>query len=416
MFEGATGALGVRDFRVFFFGALVSNSGTWLQVIGTGWVVKELTDNDALVGTAALVGTLPMGLTSLLGGLVADRYARRSILIVTQAALLVLALAMGLLWTSDVRTLWPYFAVSFVSGAVGGFHFPAWQAFVSELVPRELLMNAVTLNSAQFNAARLFGPALGGLALWLGGPALTFYGNAVSYLAAMVAVWLIVGRPAPQITGTRRPIADLAAAWRYMPTNPALPRTLLIASITSVLGLPMIHLTVIFARDVFGVEDLGYGVLVAALGVGAIVVAPFLASIGPRRKPSHIVYGALGAYGVGILGLAVSPNVVGGCLALAVIGGSHFVAASTTNSVMQLQVDEHMRAKMIAIYLTVLTIGQPLGSQLLGWLSEVLGPRVAVGGAGAVMLTAAAVVVTNRLLLPFDTRAPVLAADTSRSA
>lgn len=400
--NGATGALGVRDFRVFFFGALVSNSGTWLQVVGTGWVVKELTDNDALVGTSALVASLPMALTSLFGGMLADRYARRTILLVTQVVLMALAAAMGALWLAEVRTLWPYFAVSFLGGAAGGFHFPAWQAFVAELVPRDLLMNAVTLNSAQFNASRLFGPALGGVALWLGGPALTFFANAASYLAALLAVGLVKGRPAAASALDRRPFADLGAAVRYLPSNPALPRTLLVATMTSLLGLPMIHLAVILARDVYGEQDLGYGALVASLGVGAVVVAPFLAAIGPRRRPSELVYLSLATYAAGIIGLAVASEVIGGCVALAVVGASHFVAASTTNTVIQLQVEESMRAKTFAVYLSVLTLGQPIGSQVLGWLSEVAGPRRAIGGAGVVMALATVAVVTSRFLAPFD--------------
>lgn len=382
-------ALEHRDFRVFFIGAIVSNSGTWLQIVALGFVMKVITDSATWVGAAAFAQTFPIVLVGTWGGVLADRIARRQILLVTLAAQLGCAVAYAAMWAGGVRTPVPYVAVGLVNGIVNGFHFPAWQAFVSELVPRELLLNAVTLNSAQFNASRAFGPALGGIVLAVGGPAWSFAINAVTFTASLFAVAMISVRPAARapVAGARpSALADIRAALGYVRRSPGIRRVLVVAGLTSALGQPLIYLVVVFADDVFRVGEVRYGVLTAAMGIGAVLATPFVAGWGSGMRRSTLVGVGATAYGASVMGFGIAPGYWLGVAFLAVVGASHLTSASTMNTVVQLQSAEHMRAKMLSFYLTILTLGLPVGTIVQGALSDAVGPRWTVAGAGVVLL------------------------------
>ncbi|MCB0995007.1 MAG: MFS transporter, partial [Acidimicrobiales bacterium] len=297
--------------------------------------------------------------------------------------------AYALLWSSGLRDPVPYVIVGVANGVVGGFHFPAWQAFVSELVPRELLLNAVTLNSAQFNAARAFGPAVGGVVLALGGPAWSFGLNAVSFGASLLAVWMIEARPAARAEAGPRSsaLADILDALGYLRRSPGLRRVLLVAALTSSLGQPLIYLVVVFADDVFRVGELQYGMLTASMGIGAVLATPLVAGWGTSLPRSVLVGLGASLYGGAVLGFGLAPVYWVGVVFLLLVGAAHLTSASTMNTVMQLQAAEHMRAKMLSFYLMVITAGMPIGSLVQGTLADVIGPRQTVAGAGVVLLT-----------------------------
>lgn len=383
-------ALSYRNYRLFLSGALISNSGVWVQMIALAFVIEDLTDSGTWVGLAAMMQTLPAVGLGMVGGALADRFPRRVMLMITNSTQALIALGFSVMWASGVDRPLAYVALGVVQGCVNGIQLPAWQAFVSELVPRNALLNAVTLNSAQFNASRAVGPAVGGVVLAIGGPAWSFLVNSLTYVPAVLALALIrVPRLVP--TGESRPniFKDAAAAVHYATAHAGIRRAILIAGVVAFFGQPIIHLVVIFANDVFHVGETQYGILAAAGGVGAILNTPFVANWGSRVPRSRLVGLSWPVYGLALLGFALSPYYWLGVIALAVLGAAHIATASTLNTVIQLQVEEALRAKVLALYLMTLLAGLPLGAQLQGALADLIGPRIAVGGAGVLLAATA---------------------------
>ncbi|WP_419848804.1 MFS transporter [Candidatus Poriferisocius sp.] len=386
----ASRALSYRNYRLFLSGAIVSNSGVWVQMIALAFVIKELTDSGTWVGLGAMMQTLPAVGLGMVGGALADRFPRRVMLIFTNSAQSLIALGFAAMWAGGVDRPLAYIALGVVNGCVNGIQLPAWQAFVSELVPRGALLNAVTLNSAQFNASRAVGPAIGGMVLAFGGPGWSFLVNSLTYVPAVLVLALIrVPRLASTEDGRPNIFKDAAAAVRYATTHAGIRRAILIAGVVAFFGQPIIHLVVIFADDVFHVGEFKYGILAAASGVGAVLNTPFVAIKGSQIPRSRLVGLGWPVYGLALLGFALSPYYWLAVVALAVLGASHIATASSLNTVIQLQVEEAIRAKVLALYLMTLLAGLPLGAQLQGFLADVIGPRIAVGGAGVLLAATA---------------------------
>lgn len=383
-------ALSYRNYRLFLSGALVSNSGVWVQMIALAFVIEDLTNSGTWVGLAVMMQTLPAVFLGMVGGALADRFPRRVILMFTNAAQSAIALGFAAMWAAGVDRPLAYIALGVVNGCVNGIQLPAWQAFVSELVPRGALLNAVTLNSAQFNASRAVGPAVGGLVLAVGGPGWCFFINSLSYVPAVFAlVFIQVPRLAPTEGGRPNIFRDAAAAVRYAADHPGIRLAIFIAGVIAFFGQPIIHLVVIFANDVFEVGETQYGILAAASGVGAMLNTPFVAGRGSRVPQSRLVGIGWPIYGFALLGFALAPDYWLGVAALAVLGASHIATSATLNTVIQLQVEEELRAKVLALYLITLLAGVPLGAQLQGALADLIGPRIAVGGAGILLAATA---------------------------
>lgn len=383
-------ALSYRNYRLFISGALISNSGVWVQMIALAFVIERLTGSATWVGLAAMLQTLPAVFLGMVGGALADRFPRRIMLAFTNSAQAVIAMGFAAMWASGIDRPLAYIALGVVNGCLNGIQLPAWQAFVSELVPRAALLNAVTLNSAQFNASRAVGPMIGGFVLAIGGPGWCFFTNSLTYVPAVLTLVLIrVPRLAP--AGGERPnvFRDGAAAVRYAADNPGIRLSVLIAGVIAFFGQPVIHLVVIFATDVFEVGETQYGILAAATGIGAMLNTPFVAGPGSRVPRSRLVGFGWPIYGIALLGFALSPYYWLAVVALAVLGASHIATAATLNTVIQLQVEEALRAKVLALYLITLLAGLPLGAQLQGFLADVIGPRIAVGGAGLLLAATA---------------------------
>ncbi len=383
-------ALSYRNYRLFISGALISNSGVWVQMIALAFVIEDLTDSGTWVGLAAMMQTLPAVFLGMLGGALADRFPRRIMLTFTNSAQALIALGFAAMWAAGVDRPLAYIALGVVNGCLNGIQLPAWQAFVTELVPRGALLNAVTLNSAQFNASRAVGPMIGGIVLAVGGPGWCFFTNSLTYVPAIFALVLIrVPRLAPADGDRPNVFKDAAAAVRYAADNPGIRLSILVAGVIAFFGQPIIHLVVIFANDVFKVGETQYGILAAATGVGAMLNTPFVAGRGSRIPRSRLVGFGWPIYGIALLGFAVSPYYWLAVVALAVLGASHIATAATLNTVIQLQVEEALRAKVLALYLITLLAGLPLGAQLQGFLADVIGPRIAVGGAGVLLAATA---------------------------
>ncbi len=377
-----------RNFTLFWVGAVLSNTGTWVQTMTIPFVIFQITGSPGWVGVTSFLQFLPIVVTSPLGGSLADRFDRRRVLLLAQGAQVVVALLLWLAWVTDHRSIGLIIGLVGVGGLITGLNIPSWQAFVSELVPREVLLNAVTLNSTQFNAARCFGPFLGGFVLAFLGVGWAFVINAVSFGAVIAALLLIrLPRFVPEVVANRPTVRrQFVESVRYSRARPGIVACFIAVVALGGLGSPMAQMFVVFAKDVFGVGDVAYGLLGAALGFGAVLASPFIAGPGSGWRRSRLVEVAMFAYGAAVVGFGVAPGFPFAVAALLVAGAGYLALASTLNTTIQLQVDESMRGKVIAVYILLLTAALPVGSLIQGGIAQVAGPRVAVAGFGAAFL------------------------------
>jgi MFS family permease len=383
----AAAALQYPDFARLWWGALVSNTGTWIQSVTVPYVLYQITGSAAWVGFAAFAQFLPVVLMGPLAGSLADRFSRRRILLVSQAGLAAGAFALWVLWASGVRSPSVIVATISVIGVVAGLNIPAWQAFITELVPRSALLNAITLNSAQFNASRAFGPALGGLILATLGPGWAFLINAASF-AAVIAALVAIRTPGVARPPSARPkvMREFVEAVRYSRARPGIWVSILAVVALGLFGGPMSSLVVVFAEDVFEVGQGMYGLLGACLGIGSVLFAPLVAGPGSGLRRGPLTAVVLVLYGLSVVLFGLAPSFWVGALALLLAGGGWLTLASALNTTIQLQVDESMRGKVIAIYLMGLTASIPVGALAQGWLIDLVGPRATVAGAGLLLV------------------------------
>ena len=399
----ALASLGYRDFRYFWIGGLISSSGRFFQVVALPVIIWDLTKSPGWVGFAGFAQFVPMAMMAPIGGPLADRHPRRKLLLVTQSLMALVALAFAAMWWAGVRSPLAFVAVSALAGLTGGLNLPAWQAFVSELVPRDLLLNAVTLNSAQFNSSRMIGPVLAGITVAAAGPAAAFVVNAASYVAVLIALALIdAPGTASSSAQPLRPVRNFVRTARYVRNRRGISTAIAVATLIGFIGLPIQVLIVVLAEDVFHRGPSGYGLMLTMVGAGAVACSPIVASLGGRVPRSRILVLALGVYGVAVVGLAVAPTFVASLVPLAAMGAAHLASASTLNTTVQLQVDEDRRAQVLALYLMMLLLGNPIGQLALGQMMELVGPRLTLGAAGVVFLGAAAAMLTAGWLRNLD--------------
>ncbi len=386
--RSAVAALRYRNFALFWSGALVSSTGGWVQNVTIPFVIYRLTGSEAWVGFAGFCLLIPAAAFGPLGGTLADRFDRRRVLIVMQSAQAVIALGLWAYWSSGGRSPWAIVALAALSGAFSGMMIGSWQAFVSELVPREALLNAVTLNSAQFNAARAFGPALGGIVLaWLG-PSWGFLINALSFLAVIGALLLIhLDRVVEKVTGKMRVLRDFKETIGYVRRAPGIRTCLVVVAGLSFADSPLFQFIVVFAEEVFRVDTWVFGVLSAALGIGAILATPFVAGRGATMPRRRLVAGAMALNGASLILFALSPNAWFGFFFLMGAGAGYLAIASSLNTTIQLQVHETMRGKVLAFYVLGVTLVAPLGALFQGMMVNAVGARAAFTMAGAAFLT-----------------------------
>lgn len=390
---GATGirhsvrALRHRNFALFWTGALISNSGTWIQNATVPYVLYQLTHSEAWVGLATFAQFIPSVLFGPLGGSLADRLDRRRFLVITQTLLGISAIAMWLLWIAGLASPVAILGLVAVSGTLNGLNTPSWQAFVPALVPREDLLSAITLNSLQFNAARAIGSGLAGLVLYKLGPSSAFLFNAISYLCVLLALSM-VRLPAfvPRPAASGGVLSQFAVAVRYAARRPGIMIGIMTAIGIAFLGYPIVQFAVVFAQSVYHVGNLQYGLLAAAMGIGALIAAPLVSgwdTVMPRATVTRV---AFPLYGAAVLAFGVSGNFVVGFIALLFAGAGFLAVISATNTAVQIIVADSMRGRVLACRTMSFTLAYAIGGLIQGQLAEWFGPRVTVGGAGAVLL------------------------------
>lgn len=388
------------NFRVWFIGALVSNIGSWMQSTAQSWVVlTQLTDNDA--GAMGVTMALQFGPPLLLVGLsgwMTDRFDRRRILMVTQSVLLLFSLTIGLLLLADLMTLPLMYCFALATGMVVAFDNPARQAFVSDLVRRENASNAVALNAASFNGARMIGPAVAGVLMVVVGTGWVFLINVLAYLAMLIALFAI--RTDELIPRKKADASSrLADGFRYVARRPDLMVIFAMVFLMGALGMNFPIFASTMALE-FGEEADGFGLLSSILAIGSLVGALLAA----RRARARLRVAIMATGGFGIVSIVSSfmPIYWLYALCLVFVGFTTVTTLTTANGYVQTTTDATLRGRVLALYVAILMGGTPLGAPLVGWVAAEFGPRTAillgaVGGLAACAIGLTWVIASGRL-------------------
>ena len=380
------------NYRVWFFGALISNVGAWMQSTAQSWVVLTvLTDGDAAaMGVTMALQFAPPLLLVAPAGWIADRFDRRRILATTQASLMLLALAMGVLLLTGIMTLPLMYCFATALGVVAAFDNPARQVFVSDLVTAEDTANAVALNSALFNMARLIGPAVAGVVVVAIGGGWVFIVNAATFLAMLVALAMIrVHELTPRLRTDRT--GRLADGFHYVRGRSDLIVLFVIAFIMGAFGMNFPIYASTMAVE-FGHDADGFGMLTSVLAIGSLAGA-LLAARRPRAR-LRVAIGAAALFGIAQLLSVLMPSFLTYAAVMPLVGFSIVTMLTTANGYVQTTTDPRVRGRVLAVYMAILMGGTPFGAPIVGWVADAWGPRAAIvvaAGAGVVAFTIGAV-------------------------
>jgi len=384
-------ALAHRDFRLFWSGQLVSLIGTWMQSVGQAWLVLELTNSPLRLG---LLGTLQFGpilLFAFMAGAISDRIPKRRLLVGTQTALMLQAFALSaLVWSGRVQ-YWHVAVLASLYGFANTLDMPARQSYIADLVGKEDLTSAIALNSAVFNGARVVGPAAAGLLVARYGPAAAFFFNGVSFLAVIVALLAVrtQGWPRPRASRSSM-LQDIVEGIRYAIGT---PRIALVLSLLLTVSLFVVNFNVLvplIAREVLHESAHGFGLLMAALGAGAVIGALTSALLGMGRPPVSLLIWAAATVSAGTLVLALARSFWLAALILAIIGCSQILFMIGCNSTLQMTSPDELRGRMMSLYTLGFAGMTPIGALLVGALAEVLGvPATCAAGGGLGLLIVA---------------------------
>lgn len=382
-----------RNYRLFFAGQFVSVTGTWMQTIAQSWLVLTLTSSAFKLGLVNVLQFAPILFIGLFTGVVADRFPRQRILIGTQAISSVLAMTLAVLtWTDNVQ-LWHIYALALGLGVVNSFDMPARQAFVGDMVSKDDLPNAIALNSSLFNSGRLIGPAVAGLLLSAFGPALCFAINSLSYIGVltgllMMSIPALKDRPLPT-----KGLVQIREGLSYVRNTPAVAMTLMMVGVVGIFGLNFNVWMPLLAKNDLGTGATGFGLLMAALGLGSLVGALVLAFRVRSARPVRMLAtaGLLGGTEIvlAVAALLGAPFLLA-LLVVVVLGFAMTSTMSMANTVVQSSTPPELRGRVMSVYMTTFAGSAPFGALLAGFVSGVVSAPASILMGGAVTLGAVA--------------------------
>jgi MFS family permease len=364
-------ALSNRDFRLFWAGNFLSNIGTWMQNVAQGWLVLKLTNSAFWLGMVGFASTIPILLFALIGGVIADHVNKRKLLIVTQSAMMIFAFVMAALAYFKVITVAEIVWLAMGTGIAMSLNTPSYQALVPQLVRREELVNAIALNSAQFNMSRVLGPTLGGFAMAAVGEAGNFFLNGLSFLAVIVALTRMrySERSEP---GEGHLWLKLKQGFAYVFASEEISSLVVLIGIGSLLAIPYLVFVPYFARDVLHTGESGLGILMACSGVGAFFGAGTIAYMGNFRRRGRFVYCAGLAFFASIIAFTFSRSFALSGLLLMLAGYAMVLTVATINALLQHLAEDYMRGRVMSIYSTAFLGLPPIGCLIAGFLTRVL--------------------------------------------
>src|SRR5580693_5020109 len=350
-----------------WIGACTSQVGTQMQVLAQSWLVFQLSNSSFLLGLDSFLGTIPIVLFSLVGGVFADRTERQKLLLGSQVVQMTCAFLLAVLFASGVARVWHILTLSFLVGTAQSFGGPAYQALVPSLVKPEDLQNAIGLNSIQFNVARVIGPTLGGLALTKLGAAWCFSLNGLSFIAAIISLLIIRPKFVPAKTA-ESVLTSMRQGFSFIRKQAAMEGLIVLAFAMTLLAFPLIVFVPVFARDVFhGGRDL-YTVFLVCSGCGSITGALVCAGLGKYRRQGRSALLMLMVLGALITGFALSRWLVLSCILIFLAGGILLGAFVTISSLVQMITSDQMRGRVMSVYNVAFRGGMPFGSLIVGAL------------------------------------------------
>ncbi|MEU6809061.1 MFS transporter [Streptomyces sp. NPDC046831] len=387
-------SLRIRNYRLFFIGQVVSNTGTWMQRIAQDWLVLSLTGSSAAVGITTALQFLPMLLFGLYGGVLVDRLPKRPALLVTQSAMALTGLALAALTLTGHVQVWHVYVAAFAVGLATVVDNPARQSFVSEMVGPEQLGNAVSLNSANFQSARLVGPAVAGVMITGVGTGWAFLFNGLSFVAPIGGLLLMRARELHVVERAPRGKGQLREGLRYVAGRPELIWPIVLVGFIGTFGFNFPVWLSAYADDVFHSGAGAYSLFNTLMAVGSLVGALLAARRGTARP--RVLIAAAAAFGTLEIVAALAPSYWPFALLMVPIGIAGLTVNVTANTAVQMGTDPAMRGRVMALFMMVFMGGTPLGAPVVGWVTDAYGPRIGFVLGGAVSAVAA---VTVGLLL-----------------
>jgi MFS family permease len=399
----AASAFGHRNYRLFFVGQAVSLVGTWMQQVAQGWLVLTLTGDPFWLGAVAAAQFLPVMVFGLFAGILADVLPKRQTLMAVQAVMMVLAIILTVLTATGVVEVWMIIVLALLLGCANAVDMPVRQSFAIEMVGPRDVGNAVAINSAMFNGARVVGPALAGLTIGAFGMAPAFAINAVSFLAVIVGLWLMHdgdlhrARLVPRPRSVGAVFENLGEGLSFVRHTPIVLLAVTTVGLVATFGMNFQVVIPPLAQDALGSDAAGYGFLMTASGLGALVAAVFLV-INGRPRPIRIALGAI-VLGVASIALAMSTSFPLSMLLMVPVGAGGIAMAATANATIQLAVPDGLRGRVMSVYTTVFSASMPVGGLLMGALASSVGilEAIAVGGVLSLVTGIAAFVWYRRL-------------------
>jgi len=393
------GALRHRNYRLFLTGQIISTIGTWMQSVAMPWLALQLTHNGLLVGLVLAAQFMPVLLGSQFGGVIADRYRKRSVLLVTQALFMIPSFALYLVSAGGHAEYWMVVVAALAIGTINLFDVPSRQAFVIEMVGKQDLMNAIALNSSVFNGAAVIGPAIAGLIIGAFGVPLCFLTNAVSYLAAIIALLLMRDLPALVREREQQPwLTRIAQGASYARREPVVGTLLVVVAVFSLFAMNRLTLIPLFADEVLHVGAEGFGFLMGSMGLGALAGALTLAFNPSASDPRRQFWMAM-IWVIALLAFSFSRVFVISLIALFVAGYAQLTFVATANNRIQTITPDHLRGRVMALYAQALIGVGPIGSTQAGALATLFGTPTWAMAIGA--LIAGAVILGVRLARPY---------------
>ncbi len=367
-----------------WIGACTSTIGTWMQIVAQGWLIYRLSHSARLLALDQFLGSIPIFLFTLVGGVIADRIDRRHVLIGSQWLQMLCAGVLTLVVGLDIVEIWQILTLSFVAGLAQAFGGPAYQALIPTLVDKEDMPNAIALNSIQFNVAVTVGPALGGIALARLGEKWCFGLNAFSFLAPIIALSLLRVRFLPQKTGESI-LASMKQGIRFVRRQGSMEALMLLAFCMTALGMPVRTFFPVFAKDIFhrGPETLA--MFLSVMGVGSIAGSLTMAAMGNMRHKGRVALSMLVCLGAGIAGFSLSTRLSLSYTLLFLTGVAMISVFTTVNSLVQLITTNEMRGRVMSVYNFSFRGGMPMGNLLAGWLVPIFTAPIVLGVNGMVL-------------------------------
>ncbi|MBI5209145.1 MAG: MFS transporter [Elusimicrobia bacterium] len=384
-------ALKNRDFRIFFAGQLVSLVGTWMQSTAQAWLVYRLTGSGFLLGAVAFAGQFPVLVFGPVGGAAADRYSRHRIVVLTQTASMLLAGVLAGLTLAHTVRVWHICAIAALLGVVNSFDIPARQAFVTGMVSRKDLINAIALNSTMFNSARIIGPAVAGILVGSVGEGWCFLANALSFLAVIASLMMmdVVERPLPARGAS--PLEEMLEGVRFVRRTAPVAALLLLLGLVSLVGMPYAVLMPIFADRVLHGGPTGLGILMASVGLGALLGSVSLLTRSGARGLGRLTATSTAGFGATLILFGLSRSFWLSAALLVPVGCSIMVHMASSNTLIQSMVPDGLRGRVMALFSMMFMGLAPFGSLLAGALAHAVGAPMTVAAGGAVCLAGGAV-------------------------